>query len=796
MASGTGSVANQLEDFIRALAKGIGPQVLDDAIPILQRAMGAKSLNLVRRSAGKGWSSPFHAAAHQMAKQAGRCKVVKTGEGRWVWPIVGGSNATLEGDRGLPVSETVAAEQALEALSVPLAWWLRDQESAARLRQLEDLLGHAEEASRLGTWELDVETQRLFCSRGLSALLELPPGSQPTLPVVLGFLEQQYRPVLMDGIAQCIDVGTPFDSEFLMATPHGKAMWVNAQAKAVRVGGETVKVRGIIRDVTSEREAREDALAASRAKSQFLANTSHEIRTPLNGILGMVRLALGTSLTEEQTEYLSLIQTSGQTLLSIVNHILDITKLESNAFQIETVHFSPRVAIFEAVSKFGALAEEKGLELVVDFDLAVPRQGISDPARIGQIVAILVGNALKFTEAGEITVTVGFHVDGQRLRVAVRDTGIGIPAERLESIFEAFTQADNSSQRRYGGTGLGLTVASELARRMGGRVWVESTEGVGSTFYAEVFMEAATIYALPRSLLPRGLRLLVVDSNETTRPILGRSLREAGYEVDETDGTEASAAPAKGVAPYVAIVVSVPPLTSPEALKLAALDQQAWTRGAQRVLLHGARTKFSADQLASLGVGRALEKPFPMETLLGALEDLVTAALAPATSVPSVTKVNSVTSAPLTTPTPVPQQLPRHLQILLAEDNLINAKLASRLLEKMGHKVFHVPNGQKALEAVSMNRYDVILMDMQMPELDGLEATRLIRASETVSGLHTPIIALTANAMKTDEATCLKAGMDDYLTKPIDLTQLQRILDRHSRLTSATESEFQTDAGT
>ncbi len=451
-----------------------------------------------------------------------------------------------------------------------------------------------------------------------------------------------------------------------------------------------------------------------------------------------------------------------------MNDILDISKIESGKLEIDSIPYMLKRVVFEAVRNQAARAHEKGLELVVELPSQLPSQLQGDPLRVGQVVTNLVGNAVKFTSAGEVAVTV--EARGERLHIAVRDTGVGIPESRKDAIFDAFTQADGSTSRRFGGTGLGLTITRELVQRMGGRIWVDSVVGRGSTFNVELPLVVAvpSLKVLP-SGLPNDFRVLIVDDNETARRAMVAALSEAGLSATATDPGSAISAALEALEtnhPFsVALIDQLMPGAS--GLELCeALDGHDILATLPRVLLVNTVERPAAEQLERAHVARTLTKPVGTGELLDALA--------------SVARVE-LTSEHVTT-TGVANHTTRALRVLLAEDNAINARLAMRLLEKLGHQARHVVNGKLAVDATARDAYDVVLMDLQMPELDGLEATKLIRAREAghaeagQPAPKVPVIALTANAMKGDDELCYSAGMDGYLTKPLDVEKLGETL--------------------
>ena len=561
-------------------------------------------------------------------------------------------------------------------------------------------------------------------------------------------------------------------------------VWLGLVARAA--GRRQDRLREIITDMdriiaerTRELErAVVDARQASQAKSEFLANMSHEIRTPMNGIMGMTELAMDTELSQEQREYLDMVQSSSEALLTIINDILDFSKVEAGRLDLEPIGFRLRDSLGETIKTLAVRAHQKNLELIYWIASEVPDALVGDPGRLRQILINLIGNSIKFTEHGEVILRVTVEEEADEdviLKFTVRDTGVGIPKGKQEQIFDAFSQADGSTTRRYGGTGLGLSISSRLVQMMGGEIWLESPAAVsedkeggpGSTFYFTARFKPRPDVEAPPQYDPqrlRGIRVLAVDDNATNRRLLHDLLKNWGLETELAEDAESAVAALEQAheagRPYSLILLDAQ-MPGEDGFMLAERikEKPEYARTAM-IMLTSAGQRGDATRCQEIGVSAYLTKPISAWELFRAILTIMGTATPEERPPGSILTHHSI------------QESLHPLEVLVAEDNAVNQRLIKRMLEKMGHAAEVASTGRAALEAWEEKRFDLILMDLQMPVMNGLEATAAIREKEKTTGTRTPIIALSAHAQQEVEEECGEADMDGFLSRPLKLAEL------------------------
>jgi two-component system sensor histidine kinase/response regulator len=664
----------------------------------------------------------------------------------------------------------------------------RRKEMAEELRRSEErsreILDHLEDAYS----EVDLRGNYIFVNDAYRRMFNR------TRDDVIGhsykdFFDSHRSAALKEAYQQVYKTGQPlkgFEHESKPGVFNELSIWLKRDKN-----GQPIGFASSIRDCTRRKlyerelaEAKQAAEAANKAKSAFLANMSHEIRTPMNGILGMTELALTTELTPEQNEFLGLVKSSAESLLVILNDILDYSKIEADKMVLDPVPFHLSEMVGDAMKSMAVAAHKKGLELAVDIGPEVPQDLLGDATRLRQILLNLVGNAIKFSKTGEIVLQVNVQEQQQQqvvLLFSVRDTGIGIAPETQTRLFEPFEQADSSTTRHYGGTGLGLAICKRIVQLMGGAIWVESAPGEGSTFYFSLHLGLASARCpepAPADL--RGLPVLIIDDNATNRRILHEMTKHWGMLPEDADcgpmGLQKLEAAASAGQPFGLVLLDeqMPGMGGLDVIERVRMHHLL--QGATILMLTSSDQASSAARCRQLGVDTYLIKPVKPAELLSMIRRAAGAWKPKA----QVRTSQSTMTGNI-----------RRLAVLVVEDNPVNQKVTVAMLERMGHQAIVAADGAEAIVKWNETPVDLILMDVQMPTMDGFDATKRIRQQELAGGGHVPIIAMTAHAMSGDRERCLEAGMDDYVSKPVNKAALEQAVSRCAGL--ATHGEPRSD---
>jgi PAS domain S-box-containing protein len=670
-----------------------------------------------------------------------------------------------------------------------------------RLQLLNERFDLATTAAGIGIWDLDLKTNRFVWDTQMFTLYGVNPDDSPDADTVWrNGVHPEDMPLVDEEMCRAIFNGSEFDTEFRIVWPGGDARTIKANATVVRDdAGTPVSMIGTSYDITRRKLAEEKMMAfseelerknfqlqaalevaqeATRAKSEFLATMSHEIRTPMNGVIGMTGLLLDTDLTPAQAQFAGIIRSSGESLLALINDILDFSKIEARKLDLEDITFDLRTTLDETAEMLSSRAMEKGLELLCLCDMNLPKALKGDPGRIRQVILNLAGNAVKFTNSGEVFIRAELKSENDFqvvVRISVTDTGIGIPQDRLDEIFAPFTQADGSTTRKYGGTGLGLAICKQLVELMGGSIGVESSEGAGSTFWFTTVLKKVGKEqdAMPDSTIfaeISGKNILVVDDNATSRFLLVTLLDAWGCSnTTAPDGESALAHLQEAVIkrmPYDAAIIDfqMPGMDGVE-LGRRIKGNPAFA-ATKTIMLTSQGQRGDRQMMEDAGFSGYLTKPMRQDQM----RDCLSLVLGRDT-------LDSKPAGPIVTRHVIAEVTDVKKRVLLAEDNTVNQMVAVALLKKLGLAVDVVANGSEAVRALEQIPYDMVLMDCQMPVMDGYEATRVIRdPSSNVLNHDIPVVAMTANAMQGDREKCLAAGMNDYTSKPVKLETLRKVI--------------------